>query len=104
MTKFKLVLFDMDGTLIKGRGIFVIAEKKGFIDDLWKYIKNSTMQYYEKSIEIAKLSKGFTINEFIDIFHTVPLQDHIKDILKELKRRGIITGIVTDSYHILADE
>ncbi len=104
MNKFKLVLFDMDGTLIKGRGIFVIAEKKGFIDDLWKYIKNDSMHYYEKSIEIAKLSKGFKKADFIEIFQTVPLQDHIQYVLKELKKRDIITGIVTDSYQILADD
>ena len=28
MTKYKLAIFDMDGTLIKGRTIFIIAEKK----------------------------------------------------------------------------
>lgn len=28
MKRFKLVLFDMDGTLLREKGIFVIAEKK----------------------------------------------------------------------------
>jgi len=104
MAKFKLVMFDMDGTLIKGRGIFTIAEKKGFIDDLWKYIKDPSLQYYEKSIEIAKLSKGFKKNEYLEIFQKVPLQDHIYDILKELKKKKITTAIATDSYQILADD
>jgi phosphoserine phosphatase len=104
MAKYKLVMFDMDGTLIKGRGIFVIAEKMGFIDELWRYIKDPYLKYYEKSIEIAKLSKGFRKKDYLDIFQTVPLQDHIQDILKELKKKKIITAIATDSYQLLADD
>jgi len=34
--KYKLVMFDMDGTLIDGRSIFIFAEKKGFKDKLLK--------------------------------------------------------------------
>ncbi len=42
MSKFKLVIFDMDGTLLKDRGIFVIAEKKGFLEDLIRDIKDNS--------------------------------------------------------------
>ncbi len=52
MTEFKLVMFDMDGTLIKGRGIFVIAEKKGFIDDLWKYIHDRSLCFFHNTLKI----------------------------------------------------
>ena len=57
MTEFKLVLFDMDGTLLQRRTIFVLAEKKGFTDELLQII-NSRIKSYEKSIEIAKLLRG----------------------------------------------
>ena len=40
MNKYKLVMFDMDGTLLKGKGIFVIAEKLGFLDELLKFFPN----------------------------------------------------------------
>ena len=55
---FKIVVFDMDGTLLKERTIFVFAEKKGFIDDLLCIINDNYKKSYEKSIEIAKLLKG----------------------------------------------
>ena len=48
MGKFKLVMFDMDGTLIQGRGIFVIAEKKGFKDELLKKIKYVNIDFYQR--------------------------------------------------------
>jgi len=104
MTKFRLVLFDMDGTLLKDRGIFVIAEKKGFLDELWRFIKDESMEYYERSIEIAKLSKGFSKTEFLKIFRTVPLQKDAETVIKELKNKNIKTAIATDSYKFLADD
>ena len=104
MADIRLVMFDMDGTLIKGRGIFVIAEKMGFIDELWKFIKDQHLEYYEKSIEIAKLSKGFKKEEYLKIFQKVPLQDNIHEVLSELKKKDIKTAIVTDSYQILAED
>jgi len=104
MNKFRLVVFDMDGTLLKDRGIFVIAEKKGFIDDLWRFIKDESKEYYERSIEIAKLSKGFSQKEFLEIFRTLPLQDYAEEVIKELKNRNIKTAIATDSYKFLADD
>jgi phosphoserine phosphatase len=104
MTKYKLVVFDMDGTLLKDRGIFVIAEKKGFIEDLWRFIKDESMEYYERSIEIAKLSKGFCQKEFLEIFRTVRLQEDAEEVIKKLKKRNIKTAIATDSYKFLADD
>ena len=50
--KFKLVMFDMDGTLLDGRTIFVISEKKGFKNKLFKVLE-SNKEAYQKSIEIA---------------------------------------------------
>ena len=104
MPKYKLVVFDMDGTLLKDRGIFVIAEKKGFIEDLWRFIKDESMEYYERSIEIAKLSKGFSQKEFLEIFRTVRLQEDAEEVIKKLKKRNIKTAIATDSYKFLADD
>ena len=104
MTKYKLVLFDMDGTLLTDRGIFVIAEKKGFIDDLWRFIRDESMEYYKRSIEIAKLSKGFSQKEFLEIFRTVPVRKNAKEVIKKLKNKNIKTAIATDSYKFLADD
>lgn len=104
MSKYKLIMFDMDGTLIKDRGIFVIAEKLGFINDLWSYINDSSLKFFERSIEIAKLSKGFKTNQYLEIFRAIPLQDHIFDVAREIKKKNIKTAIATDSYQIFAND
>jgi phosphoserine phosphatase len=97
-------MFDMDGTLLQGRGIFVIAEKKGFLEDLIRLIRDGSQEYYKRSIEVVKLLKGYSCFEFLEIFRNVPLQDNAKKIIKELRKKGVITAIATDSYQFLADD
>ena len=104
MSKFKLVLFDMDGTLLKGRGIFVIAEKKSFKNELLRLINYDGIDFYERSIDIAMLSKGLNKNELLEIFRTIPLQENVEIVIEELKKKNIKTAIATDSYKFLADD
>ena len=104
MSRYRLVLFDMDGTLLRDRGIFVIAEKKGFLDDLIKYIRDSNMAFYERSIKIANILKGESCMDFLDIFRKIPFNKNVESTIKELKERGIITAIATDSYQFLVDD
>jgi phosphoserine phosphatase SerB len=105
MSRYKLVMFDMDGTLLNGRGIFVIAEKLGFYDELLSYFKNKkNIPFYKKSIEIAKLCKGFTKDEFLNIFRSVPLQDNVEKVIQTLNEKNIKTAIATDSYLFLAED
>ncbi len=103
MTAYKLVLFDMDGTLLQGRTIFVFAEKKGFMQEMQR-IMNGSLHFYERSIEIAKALKGTDSLELLDIFRSIPLQDHVQEVINELKKHRIETGIITDSYQFVAED
>lgn len=99
----KLVMFDMDGTLIKERTIFVLAEKNGFKDKLMG-IWNANIEPYQKSIEIAKFLKGFDSRDFLKIFREIVLQEKAKEVLKELNESQVKTAIVTDSYQLFAND
>lgn len=101
--QYKLILFDMDGTLLKGRTIWVFAEQKGFTDQL-SAILNSSRQPYEKSIEIAKLLKGVRYQELLEIFRKIPLQEHVETIISYLSENQIKTAVVTDGYQRLAND
>ena len=101
--KYKLVMFDMDGTLIDGRSIFVFSEKKGFKDKLLRSLK-SDKEPYEKSIEIAKFLQGTSSTELLEIFRKLPLQKNVEKIAQNLKEKNIKTAVVTDSYQFIADD
>jgi phosphoserine phosphatase len=97
-------MFDMDGTLIQERGIFVIAERMGFKDELIKKIRDNSIDFYERSIDIAKLSKGYKKEELLEIFRKIKLSENVVTVLNELKKQNIKTAIATDSYKFLADD
>jgi len=101
--KYKLVLFDMDGTLLDGRTIYTLAEKKEFKNELTSILK-SGKKFYEITIEIAKLLKGYKKSELIKIIREIPLQKDVEKLIKELKKRKIKTAIVSDSYQFVADD
>jgi len=101
--RYELVLFDMDGTLLNGRSIFIFAEKLGFSDELSMILKTHR-EPYEKSIEIAKLLRGMDFREFLKIFRKIPLQEHVHEVVKTLKEKNIKIAVATDSYQFLADD
>lgn len=96
-------MFDMDGTLIKGRTILIISEKKGFKKKLIKVLE-SNKEVYQKSIEIAKFLKGCNSRELLDIIREIPLQKNIRKVAEKLKKNSITTAIATDSYQFIADD
>ena len=77
MNKFKLIIFDMDGTLLDGRSICIFAEKKGFKGKLLHSLL-SDKEPYEKSIEIAQFLKGTSSIELLEIFRKIPLHKRKK--------------------------
>jgi len=99
----KLILFDMDGTLIRDRTIFVISKIKGFNDKLLNVLKKN-IQPYQKSLEIAEFLKGFDSKEFLEIFRKIPLQDSVIEIIERLKENRIKIALATDSYQLFSDD
>jgi len=101
--QYKLILFDMDGTLLNGRTISVFAEKKGFTDQL-STILHSSKEPYEKSIEIAQLLRGLHYQELLEIFRKIPLQEHVDSIIPLLRKNKIKTALVSDGYQRFAND
>ena len=98
----KLVIFDMDGTLISQKSIFVFAKKFGYYTELKNILKKETLPY-QKNKQIAHLLKGRTYEELLEIFHSIPLSDNMHIIISELHNNNIATAVVTASYQFLAD-
>ena len=96
-------MFDMDGTLIDGRSIFVFSEKKGFKDKLLSSLQ-SDKEPYEKSIEIAQFLHGVSSIELLEIFRKIPLHNNVEKVAQKLREKNVKTAVVTDSYQFIADD
>ncbi|MFH1100775.1 MAG: HAD-IB family phosphatase [Methanobacteriota archaeon] len=102
-SRYKLAIFDMDDTLLKGRTIHIIGAQKGFRDEVLR-LEDSPIVSYQKNREIAKLLRGIPQQEMIQIFRGIPLQDHVTELMKTLKQKKIRTAVVTNCYQFLADD
>lgn len=98
----KLVVFDMDNTLLKGRFIDTCADKFSFKNELMN-IRSSETDVIILTKRIATLLKGKTISELIGIVDSIPIIEGTKEIIAELKKRGYIVGIISDSYDCITN-
>lgn len=93
----KLIVFDMDNTLLRGRFIDACAERFDFKTSLMN-IRSSESNPILLTKHIATLLKGKTHQELIEIADHIPIVEGTSEIIKELKSRGYIIGIISDSY------
>lgn len=98
----KMVIFDMDNTILKGRTIDECAQRFGFkarLEDLRASEKDPLIL----TKRIGLLLKGRTMDELLDIAGGIPMVSDIKEVIRALKERGYITGIISNSYTLIAN-
>jgi phosphoserine phosphatase SerB len=98
----RLVVFDMDNTILRGRFIDECAETFGFKEDLMD-IRSSEPDNYAITKRIAILLKGKSISEMIKVADSISIVEGTKEIVSELKSRGYIVGIISDSYDCITN-
>lgn len=98
----KLIVFDMDNTILIGRFIDICAEKFDFKSELMD-IRSSETDSIILNKRIATLLKGKAVNELIAVADNIPVIHGTKEIVSELKKRGYIIGIISDSYDCITN-
>lgn len=98
---YKLVVFDMDGTLIDGRLIYHLAEKLGCSNRV-RQIQAENSPGHIKTKKIAMLLKGLEAKEILSAMSAIPVMKNGELTISELRRLGYRIGVITDSYTIAA--
>jgi HAD superfamily phosphoserine phosphatase-like hydrolase len=98
----KMVVFDMDNTILAGSFITTASRQLGFEEELINIVTRNDNAYLRTKL-IATLIKGHTIKEIIDLANAIPVVDDALEVITELKRRGYICGIISDSYDVVTN-
>ena len=98
----KMIVFDMDNILIQGCFIQAAAEKFGFKRELQDILAQPKSNYI-KTQKIARLLEGRTFAELIHVVESIPLIGDAVQVIRELQVRGYVCGIISDSYHSIAN-
>jgi len=101
-SKFKLAVFDMDGTIIDGRLIDALSTKFGLYDQVKQIQSDTSILGYVKTQKIASLLKGIDDKEIIFALESIPIMNNYQKTVSVLKEEGYKIGIITDSYGIAA--
>jgi phosphoserine phosphatase len=88
----KLAVFDFDSTLMDGETIDFLAEPLGLkekVATITEMAMKGELDFFESLIMRVKLLEGLEEKKVNDICHNLPLIPGAKEIVKELKNRGV---------------
>ncbi len=98
----KMVVFDMDNTILQGRFIDECAKEFKFygqLEDLRDLEKDPIIL----SKRIGLLLKGRTIDELLHVISGIPMVEDIREVINDFKEKEYITGIISNSYALITN-
>ena len=106
--RFKLALFDLDGTLTKERSAWeYIHRRLGVWDGYAERFQEAFLRgeiSYERFCQLdAGIWKGMRVAELERIVREIPLYEGIEDLLGYLRSKGIKLGIISSGLSFLSD-
>jgi len=102
MSLKKIAMFDMDNTILRASFINTAAAEFGFKKELVDIVTTNNNPFIRTKM-IARLLKGKTIGQLLTVTDTIEVTPHLKELVKELKNQGYITGIISDSYDCITN-
>lgn len=103
MSLKKIAVFDMDNTVFRSSFIKTAAKTFCFSQELTAIVQNNGNNPFIRTKQIARLLKGRTIGELLDIADAMEVTPNLAETIAKLKEQGYITGIISDSYDCITN-
>src|SRR5512136_1635669 len=106
--QFKLVIFDLDGTLTQERSIWEYIHKQlgkwyGFAEEYQNQFLAGKISYEEFCERDAQVWKGMRIEEVIEIAKTVPFHSGADELIRYLKQNELKLAVVSSGLSVLSN-
>ncbi len=98
----KMVVFDMDNTLLLGRFIDTCAQKFNFADKL-KDLRKTERNPAVLTKRIAMLIRGLSQGDLLETAASIPIVADAEMVVGILQQNGVKVGIISDSYQIVVE-
>jgi phosphoserine phosphatase len=96
----KMVVFDIDNTVLQGSFIDVCAEKFNFKQAL-VLLRQIDHDPVSLAVRTAAFLKWKKKSELLEIASGIRMAEDIVEVVNELKNRSYIIGIISDSYQLV---
>jgi phosphoserine phosphatase len=105
---FKLVIFDLDGTLTQDRSIWEYIHRHlgkwyGFAEAYQNQFLAGKISYEEFCELDAQVWKGMKVDELSEIVKTVPFHPGVDKLIGFLKKRGLKLAMVSSGLSLLSN-
>jgi len=106
--QFKIVIFDLDGTLTRERSIWEYIHRQlgkwvGFAEAYQTRFLAGLISYEEFCELDAKVWKGMRLKEITEIATTVPFHSGADELIGYLKSKGLKLALVSSGLSVLSD-
>jgi phosphoserine phosphatase len=106
--QFKLVVFDLDGTLTRERSIWEyihirLGKWYGFAEEYQKQFLAGKISYDEFCERDAQVWKGMREEELLEIVRAVPFHPGADELIAYLKQKGLKLSVVSSGLSILSN-
>jgi len=106
--QFKLVIFDLDGTLTQERSIWEYIHKKlgkwyGFAEEYQDLFLAGKISYEEFCERDAQVWKGMKLEELLEIVKAVPFHPGVNELINFLKQKGLNLSMVSSGLSLLTN-
>lgn len=106
--QFKLVIFDLDGTLTKERSIWEYIHKRlgkwyGFAEEYQNQFLAGKISYEEFCEQDAQVWKGMRAEKLTEIVKTVPFYPGADELIHHLKNKGLKLAMVSSGLSVLSE-
>jgi len=98
----KMVIFDMDNTILHKSFITTLAHNHKFKESLISIVSENSNPYTRTKL-IAKLLKGLNIKQLLETVDAIPITKDFENIIKVYKNNGYVCGIISDSYDCITN-
>ena len=98
----KMIVFDMDDTILKGRFIDECAKEFGFLPSL-QDLRAKEKDPIILTKRIGLMLRGKTIDDLLNVVDDMEIIDDIKKVIKELKEKKYQVGIISNSYSLITN-
>jgi glucosyl-3-phosphoglycerate synthase len=98
----KMLIFDMDNTILHNSFITTLATKFSFKEKLIAIVSENSNPYTRTKL-IAKLLKGLNIKQLLDTVDGIAITHDFENIVKVFRKNGYVCGIISDSYDCITN-
>jgi phosphoserine phosphatase len=105
--KYRLILFDVDSTLIKQEVIDLLADKSGHgreVQQITARAMRGEIDFAQALSKRVSLLEGLTESVFAEVLNQISFAEGFDELFSYLRKNGFLVGAVSGGFHNVLDK